>query len=438
MSNTLNITTNSPVRVRENNGVVVVVEENNKNDATTTNFEKRVKEYEALNKKLEGSLDYNYLGDGNIKKEGRRGGISYMMGDGCNNGSMKDEARFSSTPEQVPSPKDEASPREEPLLEAAKQQLENQHERLQRGGRSSSSEEEEQQLQPPSKSNDEGVDSMELELPTKTTSSSISEDLTFNSYAPSELSSMMSHLEIQQLLKHGRQQQHDIMAMNNNSPTVPETVGGGRGRRGTSQPPKPMVLYANQSVYAPLPSLSGSQNHPPNIGGNTNDIASSGPFRNQPSPPSSSGQEEFPHVQSSPSSSSYLLQRTDAMEDASLNLSNNDAGRMMMEEVYPQIHPARALTPQSQLSAQQQPSEQYHYPHLVVQGNSTFTTMASMSSTIATEQSTVQSGPAARYQQYHGGNNNYAVNSSSRNLHHPHLQGMMISPRSACTKPTII
>lgn len=43
---------------------------------------------------------------------------------------------------------------------------------------------------------------------TQTSSSSvISEDPTFNSYAPSELSSMMSHMEIQYLLKQGRQQQ---------------------------------------------------------------------------------------------------------------------------------------------------------------------------------------------------------------------------------------
>ncbi|KAL7548604.1 hypothetical protein ACHAWF_011882 [Thalassiosira exigua] len=68
----------------------------------------------------------------------------------------------------------------------------------------------------------------------QTSSSSMSEDLTFNSYAASDLSSMMSHLEIQQLLQQGRQQRG-----------APATTSSPRGERPT------MVLYADRSLYVP-------------------------------------------------------------------------------------------------------------------------------------------------------------------------------------------
>ena len=67
--------------------------------------------------------------------------------------------------------------------------------------------------------------------------SSISEDPTFNSYAPSELSTMMSNLEIQQLLIQGRQQQLEIDEI--------------EGKSKNGQNKATMVLYANQSVYCP-------------------------------------------------------------------------------------------------------------------------------------------------------------------------------------------
>ena len=69
------------------------------------------------------------------------------------------------------------------------------------------------------------------------TFSATSEDPTFNSYAPSDLSSAMSNLEIQQLLLHGKQQQYDL----------PLSVGGSESERKG----KTMVLYANQSLCHP-------------------------------------------------------------------------------------------------------------------------------------------------------------------------------------------
>ena len=69
--------------------------------------------------------------------------------------------------------------------------------------------------------------------------SSISEDPTFNSYAPSELSTMMSNLEIQHLLIQGRQQQLEIDL---------EKEGKSKNDQNNKAT---MVLYANQSVYCP-------------------------------------------------------------------------------------------------------------------------------------------------------------------------------------------
>lgn len=65
--------------------------------------------------------------------------------------------------------------------------------------------------------------------------SSISENPTFNSYAPSELSTMLSNLEIQQLLIQGRQQQLEIDEIEGQSKNDKKKAN--------------MVLYANQSVY---------------------------------------------------------------------------------------------------------------------------------------------------------------------------------------------
>lgn len=156
---------------------------------------------------------------------------------------------------------------------------------------------------------------------TQTSSSSvISEDPTFNSYAPSELSSMMSHMEIQYLLKQGRQQQdvraqraHDVMMGNisnsntyNSGPPL-DIVGRRRNGAGTSTNPT-MTLYSNQSLYAPSMVESRSQE----IG-----VSSLGESRK-----SSHESTSFPQtIQPAPSSSSNLLHRADAMLDEASVLS---------------------------------------------------------------------------------------------------------------------
>jgi len=264
-----------------------------------------------------------------------------------------------------------------------------------------------------------------------TTSSSVSEDPTFNSYAPSEMSSMMSHLEIQHLLKQGRQQEQDYDMVHNNNyhrgpPTrvggggLPDTVMGGVIGRPT------MVLYSNQSLYAlkkernrggrgddvenheggrplseamcrrPLPSSSSSRTVPLPLPAGDNSSTSRDFLQVQPAPSSSS-------------SSSHGLLRVDAMEDERSYLSNNDrlrsrggllpsaAGGGPEDEYYRISHP-----PSQQHQRQQQEQEQF-YPHLLGQA-STLTTMPSMSSTITSVQS-------ARHplSSNHGGSNNHAI-----------------------------
>ncbi len=92
--------------------------------------------------------------------------------------------------------------------------------------------------------------------------SEISEDRTFNTI--SDMSSMMSRLEIQKLLEHGRQQGRMMMDANSNGEVGArgECVGG-VGGGGNAVPPTVihgggksdaiMVLYANQSLYASDP-----------------------------------------------------------------------------------------------------------------------------------------------------------------------------------------
>ncbi|KAL9184870.1 hypothetical protein ACHAXT_002647 [Thalassiosira profunda] len=146
------------------------------------------------------------------------------------------EARYSQTPPEAGSPASDV--REAPLLESHALHPRN----LQSDNTphapvplSGSSDEEEGRSSPAS-------------LPhAGTASSSLSEDPTFNSYAQSDLSSMLSHLEIQALLQQGRQQQRDMGAADGMPPPpLPETIGGGKGRRATPT----MVLYASQSLHA--------------------------------------------------------------------------------------------------------------------------------------------------------------------------------------------
>ena len=107
---------------------------------------------------------------------------------------------------------------------------------------------------------------------TQTNSSSIiSDDITFNSYAPSELSSMMSHMEIQNLLKQGRkQQQHEMMAVGNNgnNRSIPLDI---RGRE------SPMKLFHNQSLYANVGNREEE-------GGESNNNSRGGESDNNPCP----------------------------------------------------------------------------------------------------------------------------------------------------------
>jgi len=208
---------------------------------------------------------------------------------------------------------------------------------------------------------------------TQTNSSSIiSDDITFNSYAPSELSSMMSHMEIQNLLKQGRkQQQHEMMAVGNNR-SIPVDI---RGRE------SPMKLFHNQSLYANVGreeegggvnSREGgeSSNNPCPDGRRITRGVGGGrpptpPIPQSISSPSRSRSEAgssvlYPRiVQSNPSSSSHLLHRTDAMED---NGSIRDT----------QVH----------YHHQQQRQGYYPQPPQIIQNNSTWTSLPSMSSTV--------------------------------------------------------
>ena len=164
----------------------------------------------------------------------------------------------------------------------------------------------EQQQAQPNKIQEGESSSPEASLLQTHTSSSISEDPTFNSYAPSELSSMMSHLEIQHLLKMGRQQQLDMMAINNGGgPTTiparpPVDIIERGSKKGKFKPT--MTLYSNQSLYAPSNIEKGDRSS------GTSPLLRA--TKMSPSPPP---------IEDTPSSSSHgLLQRTDAMDDVSV------------------------------------------------------------------------------------------------------------------------
>jgi len=210
-------------------------------------------------------------------------------------------------------------------------------------------------------------------LQTQTNSSSIiSDDITFNSYAPSELSSMMSHMEIQNLLKQGRKQQHEMMAAggnNGNNRSIPVDI---RGRE------SPMKLFHNQSLYANVyreeekqgsNGRGGESDNNPcpdgrritrGVGGGRPPTPPIPQSISSPSRKSQLGSSVYsPTIQSNPSSSSHLLHRTDAMED---NGSISDA----------QVHHQQ----------QQQRQGYYPQPPQIIQNNSTWTSLPSMSSTV--------------------------------------------------------
>ena len=239
-----------------------------------------------------------------------------------------------------------------------------------------------QQLQTISNSTSSESSSPRNILQTQTNSSSIiSDDITFNSYAPSELSSMMSHMEIQNLLKQGRkQQQHEMMAVgnNNNNRSIPVDI---RGRE------SPMKLFHNQSLYANVGnreedgessnnSRGGESNNPndrPDGRRTTRGCTGGGrpptpPIPQSISSPSRSRSEAgrsssalHPRIiQSNPSSSSHLLHRTDAMEE---NGSIRDS----------QVHHHQQ---------QQQRQGYYPQPQQITQNNSTWTSLPSMSSSV--------------------------------------------------------
>ena len=204
----------------------------------------------------------------------------------------------------------------------------------------------------------------------QTASSSISEDPTFNSYAPSELSSMMSHMEIQNLLKQGRQQQHDMMANHNNttisSSRPPSEIGGMRGG-GREAAKATMTLYTNQSLYSPRKEGGDDDEQ-----GRRRPIETSAIRRGRPPTPpipqSISQQSSFPQIiQSTPSSTSHLLHRTDAMDCSVISNNNNDYNNT-----------AGGDRPNSQRHYQQQ----YHYSNLNGQNDSTLVSNPSISSSI--------------------------------------------------------
>ena len=174
------------------------------------------------------------------------------------NSMEEEESRYSYTPEYAGSPK---QAREEPSPLEQQQKS----------------------------SEDEGV-------PTSSNSSA-SEDRTFNSL-PSDLSSMMSNLEIQRLLKQGRE-----MVVYDDDGRPLDMDEGGRGH------PQIMELYSNQNIYH-APSRDGTmalysnQNlyHAPSSESRGNGHGS---------------QDFYQQLQTAPSSTSHCLHRTDAMDDAS-------------------------------------------------------------------------------------------------------------------------
>jgi len=245
-------------------------------------------------------------------------------------------------------------------------------------------------------------------------SSDISEDPTFNSYAASELSSMMSHLEIQKLLKQGRQQQQDIMMFHNGNSNMYANNNVGNGNNSIHSGPPTVIGGGREGLRSNANAHTNSGNH----GGKKQ--------HNKPTMVlySNDAVREFPQVvQSTPSlTSSHCLQRTDAMEDASVSKNVHLGARMPL-----------AAPPQQE--ARQQVQQQQHYPHLLY--------VPSMTSTITTVQSHApntamnNTNMPTRIMHNHASNDNHpdSSSSSSRLMYAKPLRRLS---SSASTAPSVV